>query len=110
MTPAEYLQVTKQTGLYPEGGTGSIAAVNYCALGLGEFGECQGKIKKVIRGDVTLAEQRMAIIDEAGDGLWYLVRLLDELGMTIEELMDWNAHKVLDRKARGVTRGSGDHR
>lgn len=110
MTPTEYLAITKQTGLYPGGGTGSEQAINYCMLGLGEFGEAQGKWKKNLRGDKSFDEIKPALIDELGDGLWYLVRSLDELGLTIEELMDLNATKVLDRKARNVTRGDGDHR
>jgi NTP pyrophosphatase (non-canonical NTP hydrolase) len=109
-TVEDYERATGETGLYPEGGTGSLIAVNYCALGLGEAGECQGKLKKVWRGDVTLADQRDELLDEAGDTLWYITRMAVELGSSLQELMDRNGTKVLDRKARGVTRGSGDHR
>lgn len=109
-TIREYETVTEQTGLYPEGNTGSLVAVTYCALGLGEAGEVQGKLKKVWRGDKTLAEQREAILDELGDTLWYLTRMTLELGSNLETLMDLNARKLLDRKARGVIRGSGDNR
>jgi hypothetical protein len=35
-TVKDYERITDQTVLYPEGGTGSLIAVNYCALGLGE--------------------------------------------------------------------------
>lgn len=105
-----YGSVTQQTGLYPEGGTGSLVAVNYCALGLGEAGEVQGKLKKVWRGDKTLEEAKLEILDELGDTLWYVVRMAAELGWTLDDLIFHNVGKVLDRKARGVTRGSGDHR
>lgn len=110
MTPHEYERITAQTGLYPEGGTGSLVAINYCALGLGEVGELQGKVKKIWRGDVPLESQRDVILDEAGDVLWYLTRLTLELGSDLESLMRRNADKVLSRKARGVIRGSGDNR
>jgi NTP pyrophosphatase (non-canonical NTP hydrolase) len=105
-----YEEITGETGLYPDGGKGTIVAVNYCVLGLGEAGECQGKLKKVWRGDVTLDEQREALLDEAGDMLWYLTRLAIELGSSLQGLIDRNGAKVLDRKARGVIKGSGDHR
>ena len=105
-----YEGVTEQTGLYPEANTGSLVAVNYCMLGLGEAGECQGKLKKVWRGDVTLDQQREALLDELGDTLWYVVRGAKELGLSFEDLIRRNGDKVLDRKARNVTRGSGDNR
>jgi NTP pyrophosphatase (non-canonical NTP hydrolase) len=106
----EYEEITSETGLYPEGGTGSLIAINYCLLGLGEAGECQGKLKKVWRGDVTLDQQRAALLDELGDTLWYVTRAALELGSSLQGLIDLNGSKVLDRKARGVTRGSGDQR
>lgn len=107
---AWYEGITEQTGLYPEGGTGSLVAVNYCMLGLGEAGECQGKLKKVWRGDKSLEEQREVLLDELGDVLWYLTRSAVELGSSLEELIFRNADKVLDRKERGVIKGDGDKR
>lgn len=107
----EYEKITTQTGLYPEGGTGSLIAVNYALIGLAnEAGEATGKLKKVWRGDVTLEEQKEAIVDECGDVLWYLTRALLECGSSLQEAIEQNAAKVLDRKARGVIRGSGDKR
>lgn len=105
-----YEAVTGETGLYPEGGTGSLTAVTYCALGLGEAGEVQGKLKKVWRGDRTLEEARDEILDELGDTLWYLTRMCLELGVDLDWLMKHNGMKVLDRKKRGVIKGSGDKR
>lgn len=107
---AWYQSVTEQTGLYPEGGTGSLIAVNYCALGLGEAGEAQGKLKKVWRGDKSLEDAKQDILDELGDTLWYVTRMAIECGSSLEELIIWNAGKVLDRKRRGVIKGSGDSR
>lgn len=110
ISPEEYQQITLETSLYPEGGAGSLIAVNYCALGLGEAGECQGKLKKVWRGDTTLEAQRENLLDECGDVLWYVVRMAAELNCSFQELINRNARKVLDRKVRGVTRGDGDNR
>ena len=55
--------------IYPEAGTGSVMALAYVALGLGEAGEIQGKIKKVIRdnGGVVTDETRLEIAKEVGD-------------------------------------------
>jgi NTP pyrophosphatase (non-canonical NTP hydrolase) len=107
---AQYERITGVTGLYPEGGTGSLIAINYCMLGLGEAGECQGKLKKVWRGDVTLDQQREKMLDEAGDILWYVTRLAIELGESLQGLIDRNGDKVLDRLERGVIKGDGDNR
>lgn len=107
LTPTAYQMLTRETGLYPEGGTGSLAAVEYCALGLGEAGEVQGKVKKVKRGDKSLNEMREGILDELGDTLWYVVRTADELGESFQQLIDRNANKVHDRFLRGVTKGDG---
>lgn len=105
-----YEHTTIQTGLYPEAGTGSLIAVNYCCLGLGEAGEAQGKLKKVWRGDKDLDTAKEQILDEAGDILWYLTRLAIECGTGLEGLIERNMAKVLDRKERGVIRGDGDNR
>lgn len=108
----EYQRIATSTAVYPEKGTGSALALAYVGLGLGESGEVQGKIKKVLRDDngVVSDEKREAIAAEAGDILWYIANLAEELGTTIGELMEHNIHKLLDRKARGVISGSGDNR
>jgi len=41
---------------------------------------------------------------------WYIARVADELGMDLEELMDYNKQKLESRKERGVLGGSGDNR
>jgi len=105
-----YQAVTLTTAVYPDAGRGTMAAISYCALGLGEIGEVQGKLKKVLRGDVTLAAQQDAIIDELGDVLWYVARLTDELGFDLSTVMTRNLNKLAERKARGTVRGTGDDR
>lgn len=108
----EYQQIAVTTAVYPEKGTGSVMALAYVGLGLGEAGEVQGKIKKILRDDsgVVSDEKREAVAAEAGDILWYIANLAEELGTTIGELMEQNLHKLLDRKQRGVIGGSGDNR
>jgi len=85
----------------------------YYALGLaGEAGEVVDKIKKVYRdsgGDYT-PEIKAAIILELGDVLWYLARLAGWLGVSLGVVALRNVTKLMGRKQRGTTRGSGDNR
>ena len=99
----EYQKGTEKTAVYPE-----EKAVEYLALGLnGEAGEVAEKIKKSIRDDKELSDE---IQDEIGDCLWYIARLLDELGYSFSETAEGNLDKLLDRKDRGKIHGSGDKR
>ena len=82
-------------------------------LGLvGESGEVAEKFKKIIRDkDGKLSDEDKAeIIKELGDILWYINAVSVMLGSSITEVADKNLQKVLSRKGRGVTKGSGDNR
>lgn len=108
----EYQLATAETAVYPGSGTGSVLALAYVGLGLGESGEVQGKIKKILRddnGEVSL-EKSKEIAKELGDLLWYVARAADELGYSLEEIAQENLDKLNSRKARGVLGGSGDNR
>lgn len=108
----EYQEKAVTTAIYPEKGTGSKLALAYVALGAGnEGGEVQGKIKKYLRGDFALDEEKsLAILDEVGDTLWYLAGVAEELGYTLDEAAERNIDKLFDRKERGVLKGNGDNR
>jgi len=104
----EYLNVTNQTAIYPEAGTGSNLELYYLSLGLtSEAGEVAGKVKKLIR-DGKLDIGNLAY--ELGDVFWYLVRLCDSIGYSPEDILTINANKLLKRKEAGTIQGSGDHR
>lgn len=108
----EYQKQAFTTAVYPEKGTGSVMAIVYTALGLGEAGEVQGKVKKIIRdhnGQLT-PEMRAAIIKEISDLLWYMAALCTELNVTLEYLAKNNLEKLFDRQKRDVIKGSGDER
>lgn len=108
-----YQKVTAATAVYPGAVTGNIGAVNYLTLGLtGEAGEIANKVKKISRdyGGEINDDHRTAILAETGDVLWYLARLIDELGGDFSEVAQGNIDKLLDRKERGVIGGSGDER
>ena len=106
----EYQDKAVSTAIYP--GKGGVYGLAYVGLGLGEAGEVQGKIKKVLRDDAgELTEQaRLSIAKEAGDLLWYLAALADEIGVPLEIIATINLNKLGDRAARGVLGGSGDER
>jgi NTP pyrophosphatase (non-canonical NTP hydrolase) len=109
----DYQELTKTTAKYPEVGTGSIIAVNYTALGASnEAGELAGKVKKAWRDDdSTITEaKKKELIAEAGDVLWYLSQLANEIGYSLSDIASMNIHKLLDRRKRGVIGGSGDNR
>ena len=82
-------------------------------LGLvGESGEVAEKFKKLIRdksGQIS-DEDRAEILKELGDILWYVNAVSHLLGSNLEEVAASNLEKVLSRKSRGVTMGSGDNR
>lgn len=70
----DYLEVTRQTAIYPKD-----QARSYLQLGLlSEVGEVAGKLKKNIRDGLTYSDDD--ILSELGDVLWYVVRLTDECG------------------------------
>lgn len=117
----DYQAFTRTTAIYPGKGTGSTEAIVYCLLGvIGEGGEIADKVKKLIRGGGFDALNQLAgaaggtttddIVKEIGDVLWYVARLSDELGVSLEEVARHNVEKLTSRKQRGVLHGSGDSR
>lgn len=105
-----YQSATAETAIYP--GRGTVTGLLYTGLGLGEAGEVQGKIKKVLRDDdgVVTDEKRNAILGELGDVMWYLSQTCTELGIDLEEVALNNLEKLASRKQRGTLKGSGDER
>jgi NTP pyrophosphatase (non-canonical NTP hydrolase) len=89
-----------------------LIAVAYDGLGLGEAGEVQGKIKKIIRdnGGIITSEAKMGIMAELSDILWYIASICENLGIKMENVATYNIEKIQDRKRRSVLNGSGDNR
>jgi len=108
MNVNEYQSWTETTAIYPK-----EFELSYLALGLvGEAGEIANHIKKVLRdynGKVT-DEMKKTLINELGDIEWYIARLCEFLGTTIEDVMQINFEKLESRKKRNVLKGSGDNR
>jgi NTP pyrophosphatase (non-canonical NTP hydrolase) len=109
MNFTDYQQKAKNTAKYPVIGHGVI----YPTLGLtNEAGEVAGKIKKVFRDKdgIISDETREALKAELGDVLWYLSQTATELGLSLDEIAEYNIAKLLDRQARGKIQGDGDNR
>lgn len=89
-----------------------VLGISYVANGMGEVGEIQGKVKKIIRdaGTIITDETKKEISKEIGDVLWYCAALCRELDLSLEEVAQQNIEKLLSRKERGVIGGSGDER
>lgn len=77
-----------------------------------ESGEVAGKLKRIFREKQGKLSQgdKDDIIKEFGDVLWYISALAHYLEVPLQEVAERNLEKVLSRKARGQTLGSGDHR
>lgn len=109
----EYQKLAGETASYPDKGDNLI----YPALGLaGEAGEAVDKIKKYWRNQGITAsralayEDRLALIKEVGDVLWYIAALATELQIDLEDVAKINIAKLQDRKARNVINSEGDNR
>lgn len=105
----EYGSFVQSMKVYPE-----RSAIVYPALGLaGESGEIAEKVKKWLRddkGESMSEERREAILMELGDPLWYIASLADDLGYTLQDVVDANVSKLTSRKERNVLHGDGDSR
>lgn len=104
----EKTAVTKVYGHWPP-----EAQQAYAGLGLAsEAGEVAGKLKKLFRdADGRLDSVRQAeIIDECGDVLWYLARVLESVHADLWDAAEMNTAKVLRRVEDGTLHGDGDNR
>lgn len=69
------------------------------ALGLGESGELQNIVKKEVYHGHPV--DVLAILDEAGDILFYLDWILETYGWTLENAMIGNVNKLRKRYPQG---------
>ena len=95
----EYQSEASQTALYPR----RLENLEYPTLGLaGEAGEVANIVKKIQRdhGGVLNDEIRGKLKDELGDVLWYISACADELGITLQEIAEYNVNKLAKRHGR----------
>jgi len=87
--------------------------VAYCALGItGEAGEIADHVKKMLRDDdgILTDNRKEHLLKEMGDTMWYISRMAEKLGYTLDEVALTNLNKIKDRADRNMQRGSGDDR
>jgi NTP pyrophosphatase (non-canonical NTP hydrolase) len=106
----QYQRESAKTAIYP--GQGTVQGLLYTGLGLGEAGEVQGKIKKVLRDDdgVLTEDRKAQIIDELSDVLWYCAQTASELDANLGDIAQRNLDKLAARAKAGTIKGSGDNR
>ena len=89
----------------------ALLEISYAGLGLGESGEVQNNIKKMIRDDQGITEEKKdAVKKELGDIFWYVAKICNDNGFNMAEIAQGNIDKLYSRKDRGVIQGSGDNR
>jgi len=99
----DYQGAAAKTAVYPEN-----YKIIYPALGLaGEAGELCNKVKKIIRDNHY---DRMALVDELGDCLWYVAAIASDLNVSLNEVARHNLAKLKSRALRDTLRGEGDAR
>jgi len=108
MTFDDYQEQAFTTALYPNKGKN----IYYPALGLGEAGEIQNQVKKIMRDDsgVITEERRKNLIKELGDLMWYVAGLCSELNISMDAVAQQNLAKLQARKEAGTIQGDGDNR
>jgi NTP pyrophosphatase (non-canonical NTP hydrolase) len=97
----EYQSDASVTALYPR----RLENLEYPTLGLaGEAGEVANIVKKIQRdhGGVITDETRAKLKDELGDVLWYISACADELGLTLNEIAEYNVQKLAKRHNRAA--------
>ncbi len=94
----EYQQAIEKFAVYPR--EQELTAIGYLALGLnGEAGEVAEQVKKAIRNDGQITDERRAkILDEIGDVLWYVSRIASEFGASLGEVAEQNVAKLEQRR------------
>ena len=97
----DYQSEASQTALYPR----RMSNLEYPTLGLaGEAGEVANIVKKIQRDHdgIINDETRAKLKDELGDVLWYISACADELGMTLNEIAEFNVQKLAKRHNRAA--------
>ena len=102
----EYQKKANATAIYD-----SKFSILYPTLGLaGEAGEVEEKVKKIIRDNKSIIDEKESVAKELGDVLWYVAAVARDIGYSLEVIAEMNIEKLESRKERGVLQGNGDNR
>ncbi|MBR5389408.1 nucleoside triphosphate pyrophosphohydrolase family protein [Candidatus Saccharibacteria bacterium] len=109
----EYQDSAKQYDLFKATGNYNTVAFVEKILGLaGEAGETADKIKKILRDKdgIICEEDKIEIVKELGDVLWYIASISRYLGVPLEEVARTNLEKLEGRRKNNLLHGEGDNR
>jgi len=109
----EYQEKAKSTDTNPEAKDWNDPKLIYKVLGLsGEAGETVDKFKKILRDKdgVMSEDDKMEIVKELGDVLWYLAIISERLGVKLSDVARINNEKLASRAKRNSLHGEGDNR
>lgn len=110
----EYQTFLHDSSWYKHCGERNAPEAAYLALGMGEAGEFQGEIKKIVRkvgfrDDSAfrnlVVRNIKKILLELGDVLWYLTNMCAFFGVSIDELRVLNTLKLYRRMAEMDIKG-----
>ena len=110
MTFEEYQKQAPQTLIRHKD---PLIAQTILAMGVsGEAGEVLEKWKKILvyQNGVFSDADKQEMGKELADVVWYIAVFADELGLSLDTLMQENLKKLASRKARGTQKGQGDNR
>ncbi len=95
----EYQKVMETFAVYPR--EDKLAALSYLALGLnGEAGEVADQVKKAVRNDGHISdERRKKILEEIDDVLWCITRIAIEFEISLADVAQANIDKLEQRRA-----------
>lgn len=115
LTLNDYQEFCKTTAIYPNvqlDGQDVMVPVYPAMLLASEAGEVLGKLQKCLRDKKGVLDSKdiEGVMYELGDTLWAAAAICSDLGLKLQEVMEWNKRKLEDRKSRGTLGGRGDHR
>ena len=105
----EYEDFMQTSKVYPQ----DKLPITYPALGLnGEAGEVAEKVKKCWRDNDGVFNDytKKEILKELADTLWYIWACADDMGYTLEDVLQTGIIKVKERKETNTVHGNGDNR
>lgn len=107
----EFQEKTRLMAVYHDSVIEGTDRIEYCILGINdEAGEVAGALKKYMRGDYGEEEMVRRVRKEAGDVLWYVARLFDELKLDMDSEAWQLITHLLRRQEEGKLRGDGSDR
>lgn len=108
--PGEMTTFNSYASLSRETWQGESALLR-AVLGIsGEAGEVSECLKKHLRGDYDWTECEKRLAKELGDVLYYIARIADEIGFSLQEIAEMNIFKLYTRYNNNSIKGDGDDR